>query len=173
MSTNAYLERLNQLKEERVQSVAQKAAPLGLPSQRPGMPTQTPEKQMLGVPPKQEEEQQPDSQFMRNLENFKGQDARFGDMMSEYTNLAMGLREQVNAGYMPMKIAEQKLQQFLGDSSKHFTDNAPKATDNPEVRGMLEGLMQQQMGGVPEGSPAPQEGAPMPPQEQPMGGMPQ
>ncbi|MGL5583812.1 MAG: hypothetical protein ACRDCE_23095 [Cetobacterium sp.] len=169
MSSNAYLTRLEQLKSEKAQTVARTAV---LPLQAPGQePPQ--DKKMLGVPPK-EEEQAPATMFERNLENFRGQDTRFGQMMDEYTKLALGLKEQVQSGYMPKVIAEKKLQEYLSDSGKYFDTNAMKPTDNPEVRGMLEGLMQQTMGGGQPQEGMPPQGAQMPPQGQPapqMGGM--
>ena len=181
MSSNAYLTRLEQLKAEKAQKVANVAASVGLPRHAPNQqPVQ--DNRMLGVPPKQEEDEAaPLTMFERNLENFKGQDVRFGEMMDEYTKLAMGLKEQVDSGYMPRVIAERKLQEYLSDSSNYFSKHAAKATDNPQVRGMLEGVLQGAMQGggqqppqAPQGEMPPQGGAPMPPQGQPapqMGGM--
>lgn len=170
MSSNAYLTRLEQLKADKAQTVAQQAASIGLPRQSPRNPAEQGNK-MLGVPPKQEEPQ-PANMFERNIENFRGQDVRFGEMMDEYTNLALGLREQVNSGYMPEIIAKKKLESYLEDSSQYFKTHAMKPTDNPEVRGMLEGIMAQSGGQAPQGGPAQQGGAPMPPQGAPQpGGM--
>lgn len=173
---NAYIKRLGQLREQKVQASEKKIQPLlsrPLSKQAPG-PAQNPN-------PPRPEEAQPDmtSMFGRNVEMFTGEDKRFGNFMQQYTEMANGLREQVKEGFMPEPIAKQRLEQYLGDSMKYFQDHKAGVMDNPQVAGAIEGLLAQSMEGqLPEqqvqAQAQAQEQVPaqaMTPQQAPQGGM--
>ncbi|MGL5013515.1 MAG: hypothetical protein ACRC6V_04370 [Bacteroidales bacterium] len=173
MAENAYLSRLNQLRDKKIESNERKIGPLmtrPLSSQAPG-PGMGPGP----AQPQQEEEQGPDmtTQFARNIEAFRGEDKRFGQFMEEYTKMAEGLRAEVEQGYMPMPIAKQRLESYLNDSSGFFTRNAPGPMDNPAVAEKMEGLlMQASQGELPEQQAAQAEANPGPAQAMtPQGGM--
>lgn len=150
MASIPYLDRLNQLEE---QSVISRNG--GLPLNRPQSEEQ---KDMLGIPQEPEPQEDPmekamQTQFGMNLQNFSKQDARFQDMMGEYQKLAMGLKQQVDSGYMPLPIAQQKLKEFLSDSGHYFNTHEAGPMDNPENKAMLEGILSQAMGGGQQPSP--------------------
>lgn len=128
MATNAYLERMNQLQQERVRDNFQSfERSTGLPIQRPQAPQQSPSGVPTGETPKpQEDEAYKDSQFYMNFQNFQQNDPRFGGVFDELTKLATGLRQQVQEGYMPPQIAQQRLRQFVADTSAHYQRNAKK-----------------------------------------------
>lgn len=169
MSENAYLLRLKQLSDQKVESNEQRVAPiLGRPLSRnaPG-----PSNPMMQAP-QQEEEAAPDmeSMFGKNLESFQGQDKRFGKFMEEYASLAEGLKQEVDNGFMPMPLAKQRLESYLSDSANYFRKNQPGIMDNPEVSAMMEGALARQMEGAgvspddqgaPEGAPGQASGQPV------------
>lgn len=169
MSENAYLLRLKQLRDQKVEANEQRVAPiLNRPLSRnaPG-PAMDPRP---GTPAEEEVAPDMESMFGKNLESFQGQDKRFGKFMEEYANLAEGLKQEVDNGFMPMPIAKQRLESYLGDSANYFRKNQPGIMDNPEVAAMMEGALARKMeqsGVNPEG--APQEGGPQAsgPMEQP------
>lgn len=167
MAENAYLLRLKQLRDQKVEAEERRAAPvLGRPMTR-----QAPGPAMVPNQPTAEEEEQPDmeSMFGKNLQSFEGEDKRFGQFMQEYAQLAEGLKQEVDNGFMPMPIAQQRLQSYLQDSAGYFQKNAAGPMDNPEISAMMEGMLgqamqgqlpeQQAQGGAPQG-----EQPPMPPQ---------
>lgn len=168
MADNAYLLRLKQLRDQKVADNEQRVGLVKRPgSSVPGMGPQGPGPQQ----PQQEQDEGPDmnSMFGRNIQSFSGQDKRFDEFFKQYTQMAEGLKEQVNQGYMPMPIAEQRLQQYLNDSMQYFSQNEATPMDNPEIAAKIEGLMGQAMQGqLPNQQPAPPAQA-MAPQEQ--GGM--
>lgn len=168
MSENAYLSRLKQLSDKKVEDNTRRVQPMisrPLSRQAPG-PAMGPGP----AQPQEQQEQGPDmeSMFGKNLQSFQGEDARFGEFMQEYSNLAEGLRQEVEQGWMPRPIAEQRLKSYLQDSAGFFQRNAPGPMDNPQVKEKVEGLLSQAMQGqLPEqqarqGQPAqatmPQEG---------------
>jgi len=61
-----------------------------------------------------------DTPFFMNVERFKQEDPKFGSIMESYTNLAMGLKSEVDNGFMPLQIAEQRLHQFIQDHRKSY-----------------------------------------------------
>lgn len=128
MATNAYLERMNQLQQERVRDNVQSfERATGLPIQRPQAPQQSPSGVPTGETPKpQEDESYKDSQFYMNFNHFQQNDPRFSGVFDELTKLATGLRQQVQEGYMPPQIAQQRLRQFVADTSQQYTRNAKK-----------------------------------------------
>lgn len=169
MAENAYLSRLNQLRDKKIQSNEMKIAPM---MSRP-LSRQAPGPGMGPGPaqPQQEEEQGPDmgTLFARNIESFRNEDKRFGQFMEEYTKMAEGLRAEVDQGYMPMPIAQQRLEAYLNDSSGFFSRNAAGPMDNPEVAAKMEGMLGQAMQGQ---LPEQQTAQPAPAQAMtPQGGM--
>lgn len=162
MSENAYLSRLKQLRDNKVEDNTRRVQPminrpLSRQAPNPGMgpgPNQ---------PDAAPEEQGPDmtSLFGKNIESFQNQDKRFQSFMEEYGNLANGLRQEVEQGFMPMPIAQQRLQSYLQDSAGFFQRNKAGPMDNPAIAEKMEGMLQQAMGGeLPEQQAAAQEPAP-------------
>ncbi|MGL5013098.1 MAG: hypothetical protein ACRC6V_02250 [Bacteroidales bacterium] len=176
MTQNAYLSRLNQLRDKRVEENVRKVQPMvrrPLSKQAPG-----PGVGPGPARPEEKEEQGPDmgSMFGRNIESFGKEDLRFGKFMKEYGELANGLRQEVEQGYMPMPIAQQRLQSYLQDSAGFFQRNKAGPMDNPEVAEKMEGLLAQAtQGQLPEQQAAaaaqPGPAQAMTPQEAPQGGM--
>lgn len=170
MAENAYLTRLNQLREQKIEANERRVAPIlnrPMTRQAPGP--------VMGPGPQAPEEQGAEDQgpdmstmFGRNLEQFMGQDNRFGEMFQEFTKLAEGLKEQVQQGYMPQPIAEQRLRAYIDDSRGYFTKNKPGLMDNPQfsqvVNGMLEKTMANQ-GQQQGGEQKPQQGGEQMPPE--------
>lgn len=161
MAENAYLSRLKQLSDKKVTDNERKVQPLlSRPLSRnapgPGMgpgPNQ----------PQAQEEQGPDmnSLFGKNIESFQNQDKRFQSFMKEYGDLANGLRQEVDQGFMPMPIAQQRLKSYLQDSAGFFQRNKAGPMDNPEIAAKIEGMLGQAMQGqLPEQQAAAQEQVP-------------
>lgn len=177
MTQNAYLSRLTQLRDRKVEDNTRKVQPL---MSRP-MSRQAPGPAMgpgPNQPAEQPEEKGPDmgSMFGRNVEAFGKEDLRFDKFMKEYGELANGLRQEVESGYMPMPIAQQRLQSYLQDSAGFFQRNKAGPMDNPEIAAKMEGMFEQAMGGqLPEQQAAaanqPGPAQAMTPQEAPQGGM--
>lgn len=173
MAENAYLNRLKQLRDKKVEDNERRIQPLlsrPLSRQAPGPG--------MGPGPNQpapQEEQGPDmtSLFGKNIEAFQGQDKRFGEFMKEYGDLANGLKQEVEQGFMPMPIAQQRLQSYLQDSAGFFQRNKAGPMDNPEVAAKVEGMLSQAMQGqLPEQQAAQAEANPAPAQAMtPQGGM--
>lgn len=173
MSENAYLSRLKQLSDKKVVDNERRvqplmSRPLSKNAPGPGMgpgPSQ----------PQAEEEQGPDmtSLFGKNIESFQNQDKRFGEFMKEYGDLANGLKQEVEQGFMPMPIAKQRLESYLADSAGFFQRNKAGPMDNPEIAAKMEGLLSQAMGGeLPEQQAAQAAANPGPAQAMtPQGGM--
>lgn len=147
---NAYIERLQQLQGEKQQRSESRFSPY---LNRPMAATQN---QGNPLPPeKPEEEQAPqadmNSMFGMNFQEFSNQDKRFQDMMSEYTQLASGLGEQVRQGFMPEAIAKQRLESYVQDTMGYFQKNEPTIMDNPQMNAVMEQMfnraMQDQQGG--------------------------
>lgn len=169
MAENAYLTRLKQLRDKKVEDNEKKVQPF---LSRP-MTRQAPGPGMGPGPnqPQAPEEQGPDmnSLFGRNLESFKGEDKRFGQFFDEYRQMAEGLKEEVNNGFMPLPIAQQRLNSYLKDSAGFFSRNKAGPMDNPKVAEMMEGMLAQSMQGqLPEQQAQQQQAAPaqaMTPQE--------
>lgn len=173
---NAYMQRLQQLQGEKQARVESRFSPY---LNRPMAATQT---QGNPLPPEKPEEElppQPDmnTMFGMNFQEFANQDQRFGKMLDEYSQLAMGLGEQVKQGYMPEAIAKQRLQSYVQDTAGYFQKNEPTVMDNPQMNAVMEQLlgqaMQKQQG---EGQPdleAAQDPmmAAQQQQQQPQGGM--
>lgn len=159
MATSAYLERMTQLTQNKMDSAAKQ---FGLPLNRPMNKTPA---GMAGQPmPKQEEEQGPnmDNMFGKTFQQMQGEDKRFGQMVQDLGKLASGLRQEVEAGFIPEPIAKQRLEQYVQDSQKWFSQNQPGLMDNPQFDAAVEGLLQK----AHEGSQAepmvqPQQGGPI------------
>lgn len=163
MANSAYLDRLTQLHDNKMES---QAKAFGLPINRP-LSQSAPG--MSGNPmPQEPQEPMPDMNnvFGKTFEQLGGEDARFGTAMDDFKKLALGLREQVNAGYMPEPIARQKIQQYVNDSANWFNKNPATPMDNPEVQQMIEGLaknMYEKEQQAPQGDQVePMQGAMMP-----------
>lgn len=139
MATSAYLERMTQLTQNKMDSAAKQ---FGLPLNRPMNKTPA---GMAGQPmPQQEEEQGPnmDSFFGKTFQQMEGEDKRFGQMFQDLGKLASGLRQEVEAGFIPEPIAKQRLQQYVQDSQKWFSQNQATLMDNPQFDSAINGLLQ-------------------------------
>lgn len=150
---NAYIERLQQLQGEKQQRAESRFSPYlnrpmaASPSQGSPLP-----------PEKPEEEQMPqadmNSMFGMNFQEFSNQDKRFQDMMSEYTQLASGLGEQVRQGFMPEAIAKKRLESYVQDTMGYFQKNEPTIVDNPQMNAVMEQMfnkaMEEKQGGQPQ-----------------------
>lgn len=157
MATNAYLERMNQLRSERRQVKTRQLEEMGVPIRRPEQHSNYNGASPSGVPtgeapiPK-EDEAYKDSHFYNAFEGYKQRDEKFGSVIDELTELATGLREQVKLGYMPEQVARQRLTQFVGDTQQQFVRAKPqleKEKQNKQMEAMLGALtsatMQQQV----------------------------
>lgn len=164
-----YLERLEQLRENKIQTQADS---LGLPLNKPLSQNAS---GMAGNPmPQEPDVPAPDmtSMFGRTVQSLKETDRRSEKMFNDLEKLATGLREEVKAGFMPEVIAKQKIEQYIKDSQQWFSKNQPGMMDNPQMYNAIEGILANKMDGG-QGQ-APQQGAPMPEQGQapmPQGGM--
>ena len=141
---NAYLERLQQLQGEKQQRVESRFSPY---LNRPMSNTQ--QSQSMMPPEKPEEEMPPqadmDSMFGMNFQEFANQDQRFGKMLDEFSQLAMGLGDQVKQGYMPESIAKQRLQSYVQDTAGYFQKNEPTLLDNPQMNAVMEQMFNSAM----------------------------
>ena len=141
---NAYLERLQQLKGEKQQRVESRFSPY---LNRPMANTQQSTNVM---PPEKPEEEMPpqadmESMFGMNFQEFANQDQRFGKMLDEFSQLAMGLGDQVKQGYMPESIAKQRLQSYVQDTAGYFQKNEPTLLDNPQMNAVMEQMFNSAM----------------------------
>ena len=140
MATSAYLERMTQLTQNKMDSTAKQ---FGLPLNRPMNKTPA---GMAGqpMPQQQEEPEGPnmDTFFGKTFQQMEGEDKRFGQMFQDLGKLANGLRQEVEAGFIPEPIAKQRLQQYVQDSQKWFSQNQAGLMDNPQFAGAIEGLLQ-------------------------------
>lgn len=160
MATNAYLERMGELEAQTRKKQDDFLQSSGLPISRPR--TEQPNSVPSGQSPKPdgEDESYKDSTFYQNFDNFQKNDPYFGGVVKELTDLATGLRDQVKNGYMPQQIAEQRLHQFVQDTSTHYQKNekplAEKANQEKQqaeimgIIGQFVGNPQQQQ---PQGTP--------------------
>ena len=120
---NPYTERLQQLDGKRVQSNVRLISDMvGLPLHRPGSDASlaSPSGVPVGRAPlpqdPQEDESYKNSAFYANFDHQRQNDPHFDSLTGEMTKLATGLRQQVEAGYMPPQIAQDNLKQFIQDS---------------------------------------------------------
>lgn len=126
---SAYLERLKQIEAEEMERPVESDP--SLPINRP-MKNTTNGLAIGGSPEEQEpDEEYKNSFFYQNFNNFMGNDEGFKGMFDEYTQLASGLKSQVDQGFMPLPIAEQKLRSYLEDSSNHYRAEASRNKDDP------------------------------------------
>lgn len=163
MGNSAYLNRMSELQQKKFERVEQQ---FGLPLNKPmnGKPMG-----MAGSPkPEQPQEEQPDmnNMFGMTFQQMQGEDKRFDSMFGELHKLANGLRQEVESGFMPEPIARKRIEQYVQDSSKWFSQNQAGLMDNPQFAGAIEGVLknayEQSQGNI---QPLDQEqGAPMPPQ---------
>lgn len=172
MATNAYLERMGELEAQRRQRNVEELQASGLPIARP-QSVQPPSGVPTGQSPKPEEDESyKESTFYQNFDHFKQNDPYFGGMMDELTQLATGLREQVQQGYMPQPIAEQRLRQFVQDSASHFQRNekplmekAKQEQDQQKIMGIINQFagkpQQEEPQGVPPEGVSPEQAAQM------------
>ena len=124
MATETFYEqRMKELQQAKIEKTAQSNPLLLRPQKQFGS---------LAGPnpmPQQAPEEIPDymkSDFFMNSERFKQEDPNFGPMMENYTKLAMGLKNLVDKGMMPMPIAKQRLEQFISDNRKGYSKQPPQ-----------------------------------------------
>lgn len=126
---NAYLERLKQIEMEDGQQ--REEVDPSLPIRKPmknstsGLATGAPQQE------ESEDESYKNSFFYQNFDNFMGSDEGFQGMFNEFTQLASGLKAQVDQGFMPKPIAEQKLRSFLEDNTNHYKQESLRKKDDP------------------------------------------
>lgn len=124
MATETFYEqRMKELQQARVEKTTQ-SNPLLL---RPQKQAET----LAGRSPMPQEEPQEQPEYMKsdffmNAERFKSEDPNFGPMMENFTKLAMGLKDMVNKGMMPMPIAKQRLEQYISDNRKGHSKQVPQ-----------------------------------------------
>lgn len=160
MATSAYLERVQQLQTQKQDSAAQS---MGLPLNRPMNKTPA---GMAGQPMPQGEQQEPqgpnmDTFFGKTFQQMEGEDKRFGTMFQDLSKLANGLRQEVDAGFMPESVAKQRIEQYVADSQKWFGQNQAGLMDNPQFSDAVEGFLAQaasQQGAEPMEGQMPQQG---------------
>ncbi|MGL5012775.1 MAG: hypothetical protein ACRC6V_00580 [Bacteroidales bacterium] len=176
MSNLIYSQRMSELDTRKVEAARRQFPDLSRPS-----PIRGNARDLNGnLAPSQEApegEADMESAFGMAFGHYGGQDSRFGQMMDDFQGLVSNLREQVKSGYMPEPIAQDRIRQFVSDGSQYFSNHNATPMDNPEVAGMVEGMLAQQMqaqqepqveeSGLPNQQMPPQQ---MPPQQ---GGMPQ
>lgn len=143
---NAYMERLSQLAGEKQQAAASRFSPY---LNRP-MSNNPQQQQGTPLPPEKPEEELPEqadmeSMFGMNFQEFANQDKRFGEMLDEFSQLAMGLGEQVKQGFMPEAIAKKRLQSYVQDSAGYFQKNEPTIMDNPQMNQVMEQMFNSAM----------------------------
>ena len=123
MATETFYEqRMKELQQAKIEKSAQ-SNPLLQRPQKQAAPLAGPN------PMPQPQEETPDymkSDFFMNSERFKQEDQNFGPMMENYTKLAMGLKNLVDKGMMPMPIAKQRLEQFISDNRKGYSKQPPQ-----------------------------------------------
>lgn len=77
-----------------------------------------------GAPQKDETQEQMDAfhqtHFGQLTQRFEQEDPHYGHMVKNLTDLAMALKDQVDQGYMPMAVAQQKLHDFIGDHREGY-----------------------------------------------------
>lgn len=167
MGDNAYTNRLNENDVERTgRNQRQLLRAAGLPIQRPTSPGDvvSPSGVPVGQAPiPQQDESYKDSIFYQNFDYHRQNDPHFDSTVGELTKLATGLREQVNNGFMPPAIAEQRIHQFVTDTvhGMHVKEPQIKAqqarqTKDAQMMQMIGALQQGASQGAPDQS-APQE----------------
>lgn len=170
MATNAYLERMNQLQNERMNSSRKDISEsTGVPIHRPAQQTQG---SPSGVPtgeaplPAGEDDSYKNSHFYTAFSHYSDSDPHFSGVMDEMTKLATGLREQVNSGYMPPQIARQRLTQFVGDTMAHFERQAPRLEEEQKQNQMAQllGAMSNQVTQQKQQAQSDVANAPIPPE---------
>lgn len=139
MATNAYTERLE---ENRQRKVEQNVARLNT------LPLSKPLKQQLSGLAGGPSVPEPEKPNLPDMDSFFGQyvnrelqgDTRFQKMMQEYKDLALGFREEVNQGWMPPQIAQQRLKQYIDDNAQWFDQNKRTPMDNPQMQEFMKNL---------------------------------
>lgn len=88
-----------------------------------------------------------DSHFGQLHAKFVNDDPHYGVITQNLTDLAMALKKQVDQGYMPMAIAQERIHQFVQDHRAGYA----KGNHDKFAQGMVEGsqaaqgAMQEQM----------------------------
>ena len=175
---NPYTERLQQLDGKRVQSNVRLISDMvGLPLHRPGSDASlaSPSGVPVGRAPlpqdPQEDESYKNSAFYANFDHHRQNDPHFDSLTGEMTKLATGLRQQVEAGYMPPQIAQDNLKQFIQDSfyrrgmaDPHIKRQAAQQQQQAELMdqsgALLNVIAQQAVANPAKGSPMAQTDAP-------------
>lgn len=141
---NPYTDRLNELDGKRVNSnVRQLSDMIGLPIRRPGeasisSPSGVPVGKSPMPPGHEEDESYKNTAFYHNFDTHRQNDPHYNNLTTEMTKLATGLRQQVDAGYMPIQVAQDNLKQFVQDSFMR------RGMADPHIRRQKEMEAQQQ-----------------------------
>lgn len=154
---NPYTDRLDSLNSKRVTSnVRQISDMIGLPIRKPGQEGQivSPSGVPVGRAPinqePQEDESYKNTAFYANFDYHRQNDPHFNNLSNEMTQMATGLRKQVEAGYMPQEIAQDRLQQFIHDSfgrravaQPHLERQAQQQAQQQDTQGRASMLLNQ------------------------------
>lgn len=145
---SAYLDRMKELQATTQQSnFRQSMMAKGLPLHRPGSdePVIAP---YNGESPKPEEDESyKNSHFYMNFDYHRNNDPHFDSMVGELTHLSSALRDQVQQGYMPARLARQRVIQYVTDTMSHYQRNEPQiqSYDKAKQTQQLQGAFMQQM----------------------------
>lgn len=126
--------------------------------------------------PQAPDESYKDTDFYKNLTYHRDNDEHFKNHLDSFTQLVMGLKNEVDKGYMPKPIAQQRIADYLHDGAMHRQSIDPQVQQEQSQQAvadaantqMAQAISQMQQGGQgEEGQPtdqsqqAPQEQAPM------------
>lgn len=148
---SAYLDRLKQIEMEETQQ--REEVDPSLPIRKPmknttsGLATGAPQEESPN-------EDYKNSFFYQNFDNFMSSDEGFQGMFNELTQLASGLKTQVDQGFMPKPIAEQKLRSFLEDNTNHYKQESLRKKNDPinqENQQMMAQMLGALSGETPQG----------------------
>ncbi|QOC54809.1 hypothetical protein [Proteus phage 3H10_20] len=166
MATNTYLERMKELEMENNPNRGIQESP-SLPLHRPQDNKGNIMAKGLNEDQPEEDNSYQDSFFYQNVKNFQDNDEHFGGMFNELVDLASALRAQVEQGFMPKPIAEQRIRSFIEDSNKQYMRELPKIKKQKEQQ-ETEQKMLALLGALGQEEQAPQDNLDVP--EEMMGG---
>lgn len=85
------------------------------------------------------------SQFGYSHAQYMKDDPHYKDFTDNLTNLAFSLKKQVESGYIPLAIAQDKISQFVNDHREGFKKgNGDKFLGGQLAHGVMQAQMQQQ-----------------------------
>lgn len=78
--------------------------------------------------------------FGQLTQRFEQEDPHYGHMIKNLTDLSLALKDQVDSGYMPLAVANDKIKQFIND----HREGMRKGNNNKVLAGQLAGAAMQQ-----------------------------